>query len=372
MKNKSLKLIICSLLLMIISCNEPETIVTNYIHRDGSFTRVIEMRSIENKFELSDLQVPFDSTWSIMDTVELLSIEPDDKDQEDTIRVKRADDKDQEDTIWVKRAQKKFIGIDEINAIYGQDSGANKGIHRSVAFEKKFKWFNTEFKFSENIGKQLDFGYPITDFLNEQELMFFYSPKELQDDQLNGPDSLKYRSLEELVNLKTDRWLIHSIFPEWTNQFAVLLEDRGADDMIDDLRANENKFISLMEEKYSEEFDSLWGQGIILEEFIGKANAEKYMTEADSAINIALNKFFITFSDYTVSIVMPGKLTSTNGYMDSSKVLLWPVKSDYFLTQPYEMWAESKVTNVWAWVVSGLFILFVLTGIVLKTLKKAE
>ena len=67
---------------------------------------------------------------------------------------------------------------------------------------------------------------------------------------------------------------------------------------------------------------------------------------------------------------MPGKLTGTNGFIDSSKVLLWPVKSDYFLTEPYEMWAESKIPNTWAWIVSGLFLLFVLTGVIIRIIKK--
>ena len=50
--------------------------------------------------------------------------------------------------------------------------------------------------------------------------------------------------------------------------------------------------------------------------------------------------------------------------------LLWPVKSDYFLTEPYEMWAESKITNPWAWIVSGLFLAFVLTGVMVRVRKK--
>jgi hypothetical protein len=67
---------------------------------------------------------------------------------------------------------------------------------------------------------------------------------------------------------------------------------------------------------------------------------------------------------------MPGKLIGTNGFIDSSQILLWPVKSDYFLTEPYEMWAESKSTNTWAWIVSGLFLAFVLTGVLLRIIKK--
>ena len=69
---------------------------------------------------------------------------------------------------------------------------------------------------------------------------------------------------------------------------------------------------------------------------------------------------------------MPGKLIGTNGFIDSSHVLLWPVKSDYFMTEPYEMWAESKIPNRWAWIVSGLFLAFVLTGVIMRVIKRTE
>jgi hypothetical protein len=40
------------------------------------------------------------------------------------------------------------------------------------------------------------------------------------------------------------------------------------------------------------------------------------------------------------------------------------------MTEPYEMWAESKITNTWAWILSGLFLAFVLTGVVMGVIKK--
>ena len=36
------------------------------------------------------------------------------------------------------------------------------------------------------------------------------------------------------------------------------------------------------------------------------------------------------------------------------------------------MWAESKETNKWAWIVTGIFLLFVFAGIIFRTIKKAE
>ena len=69
---------------------------------------------------------------------------------------------------------------------------------------------------------------------------------------------------------------------------------------------------------------------------------------------------------------MPGKVIGTNGFIDKTEVLLWPVKSEYFMTEQYEMWAESKVINTWAWVVTGAFILFVITGLFIRLFRKKK
>ena len=110
--------------------------------------------------------------------------------------------------------------------------------------------------------------------------------------------------------------------------------------------------------------------GILLKEFLGDVNGLKYKTEADSAISIVTSNIWMDFKDYSVKIVMPGKVIGTNGFITSNEGILWPVKSDYFMTEPYEMWAESKVPNKWAWIVSVLFLTFVISGIILRKIKK--
>jgi hypothetical protein len=157
---------------------------------------------------------------------------------------------------------------------------------------------------------------------------------------------------------------------EWIGDFSTLTGDKATGDMtFDALKAREGELVKISMQN-SNHFDSLWSNGIILKEFIGESNAIKYKTEADSAINLVSKKLFVDFHGYSVRIIMPGKLIGTNGLMDSTNVLLWPVKSEYFLTRPYEMWAESKEPNKWAWIVSGIFLLFVLAGIIFKSIKK--
>jgi hypothetical protein len=345
MKNRKLRQLITLILVTAASCNQPETIVTNIVHRDGSVTRRIEMRNSENKFEVSDLQVPYDSTWIIRDSMEFTG---------------------EGDTIWVKRAEKLFSGIEEINSGYKSDSGANKDIIRHAEFRKKFKWFNTEYNFSEVIEKKMSYGYPVREYLDQEELRWFYSPNKLTDEKKNGPDSIKYRAFNDTIDKKLERWYIKNLVSEWIGEFSVITGKGVSNELTkESLKLREDEFVEIIR-KDLDHFDSLWQNGTFLREFIGEANAMKYKAEADSAAITSTERFWVSFKPYTLRSVMPGKNTSTNGFIDSAGFMLWPVNSDFFLTEPYIMQAESKTQNLWAWIVSGLFLLFIITGIALK------
>ena len=342
-------LIISLILLAAISCDEPETVVTNYIHPDGTITRRIEMRNIKNKFE--SLQVPFDTSWVVTDSIEV---------------------NEKGDTTWVKRAEKLFKNAEEINSAYRLDSGLNRDVPRHASFEKKFRWFNTEYRFSEQIDKKVNNGFLISDFLNEEELLYFYSPESLRNEYENGPDSVKYKLLKDSVNYKTDIWSYKNFVLASMDKFIDLIGGREGQEFIAGaLENNKNEMLDLYK-KQGDDLDSLWNNGIVLKDAIGENYAAKYRSEADSAISTVTSDLWLNFKEYSVRIVMPGKLTGTNGFIDKSKMLLWPVRSDYFLSQNYEMWAQSKVPNIWTWIVSGVFLLFVLTGITIRIIKKAE
>jgi hypothetical protein len=347
MNRKSLKMVVFFILAMIMSCDEPETVVTNIVHPDGSVTRKIEMKNMENKFKVC--QVPFDNTWIVRDSLEI-------------------DEKG--DTTWVKRAEKLFKDVNEINNCYLADTGINKAASRKAEFRKKFRWFNTEYRFTEIVDKKMIYGYPVSDYLNPEELSWFYAPANVMDEKKQGSDSLKFKALNDTVSKKTDKWFMKDLVSEWIGTFSKLAERKAGNDMsFEALKAREDEFVKIAEGS-DEKFDSLWTNGILLREFIGEANALKYKVEADSAIEIVTENVFFDFKDYTHRIIMPGKVIGTNGFIDSTNILMWPVKSDYFLTQQYEMWAESKTPNKWAWVLSGAFLLFVITGILYRMIKK--
>lgn len=348
MKNKPVRLAVAMTFLFALSCNEPRTIVTNIVYKDGSVRRKIEMKSSENKFNVTDLQVPFDSTWIVKDSLEI---------------------SDKGDTTWVRRAEKLFSGIDKINNLYRADSGANKAIKRYAGFSRRFLWFNTEYTFTETADQTMKFGFPAGDFLDPDELRWFYSPDDIVTEKENGPDSLKYRAFNDSIDKKIEKWMIKSLSSEWIHEFAALTSGKSNSISVESLMSKEDELVSLVE-KSGDDFDSLWTNGIIVRELLGEEDALRFETEADSAANIAASRLFPDFKEYSVRAIMPGRLTETNGFVDSAGNILWPVKSEYFLSEPYVMTAKSRTMNLWAWIVSGLFLVFVISGIVIREKRK--
>ncbi len=349
MKRKTIKTLVSVFLVMVASCDEPETVVTNIVHPDGSVTRKLEMRSEGSEIEISDIQVPFDSTWIVRDSLEI--------------------DEDG-DTTWVKRAEKFFASVDEINKDYMADSSSNREITRRTEFTKKFKWFNNEYRFTEIIENTMSNGYPVSDFLNEEELDWFYSPEDVAMDKLSGPDSLKYKVLSDTVEANTEKWIYKSLISEWIASFTELANGKpGVDEIVEKFKENEEVIANLIIED-SEKFDSLWSNGIVFKDMIGEENTVRFQADADSALEIIDDCFTMDFVPYTLRIIMPGEIIGTNGFIDSTDVLLWPTNSNYFLTEPYIMYAESKTPNKWTWVFSGIFLLFVLTGIIFRIIRK--
>ncbi len=352
MRRNSIKLVVSLIIMFIVSCNEPETVVINFVHRDGSVTRRIQMKSNEadhlKRFRNSDLQVQFDNTWTVKDSVEI---------------------NEKGDTTWVRSAEKLFKNVEEINLAYKSDSGPDSEVRRHADFKKTFKWFNTEYRFSETIDKKLSFGYSVKDFLNNEELMFYYAPEAVKESKKDGSDSLKYKALEDTINHKTDLWLSKTIVAEWIEEFSRLVSTKSSDISKDSLKSKEDELINIIG-TLGVNFDSLWTNGITLKKMIGADNALKYKAEADTALEHVTKNLLLNFRDYSIQTVMPGKLVNTNGYIDSAQVLLWPVSSDFFLTEPYEMWAVSRIPNIWAWIVSGIFLVFVSAGVIVRIIKK--
>lgn len=343
-------------MIMLLSCNYRKTHVVNTIHRDGSVTRKVVVETNTQKFlEPKTFDVPIDNSWKKEITIDI--------------------DEKSNDTTWYLTAEKHFESVDEINEGYNNDLGENRAMNRKAGFSKRFRWFTTVFRFNETVEPIFNISCPISDFLTEEELDFFYLPEKIQVNLKDGPDSTRIKAISDSVEEKSEKWLWTCEIRQWTEIFYDLFEDDPRLEISrDQMKLNEPRFVrQFMEGDSADDLETAF-QYAVGEEFFNT-----FESEINHAVTLLeeLDKTFWSGHAYDLEIRMPGKLIASNGYArteaDSAigEGILWTVTSGYFLTEEYEMWAESKVNNYYIWLITGLFILFVAIGMVLNGRKKS-
>jgi len=317
-----------TLSLILFSCVGPETTVTNSVNRDGSILRRVEMSNTENKFLKQQLRVPVDSTWNFIDSISV---------------------SEKGDTTWYRTAQKLFITADAINQSYLSDSGANRNVVRTAFFERRFKWFSTTYYFSETCGKSLLHALPAEKFLSPEEIGFMNLPRKVKIELLNGADSSKYRTLRDTLDEKSDIWFARSVISEWIESAGALCEASGKGSLTTEiLRSHADDFFKQLGEnaEFGAGCDSVLGTGVY----------ETFKSELDSAKVLTEEKFDLSFSfsEYTLQVVMPSEIISTNGYRAADGGISWPVSGELFLNTDYIMYAQSRSINYWAIIITVL------------------
>lgn len=342
MKRKyKVQLMIISLIFL-FSCGGYETRVINTIHQDGSITRIVTMKNDTCEFLPEKYRVPVDSTWNIEITMEI----------------------EDEDTSWCLTAEKLFQSVEELNAAYENDTGINEELPRSASFSKQFRWFNTHYSFSEKIDQTLHIDCKLSEFYKDEELSFFYLPNKIQEELKNGPDSLKYMELSDSLETIYEYWLFTGLAREWVEIFYDLF---GTHHELNISKEEMRTKVPLFTEQLI--LDELDEQETF-RNILGEDFYKIFETEIDSSFEV-LDEILTDYwdmSEYDVEIRMPGKILASSGYAstgesEQEKGIIWTVTGDYFMGQPYEMWAESQTTNYWAWVVTAMFIIFVAAGL---------
>lgn len=332
-------------MLMLYSCEGPDALVINLVHKDGSVERKIILTYSKDDFDLDDCQVPVDSTWDISRSYDI---------------------SDKGDTTYTLTASRFFESVDDINALYDSYKGSNPGLKRKAEYQRKFRWFNTVYYYTEHVDKILE-GIPPQDFFTPEELKYFYMPEKLAEASMEGPDSshLKATVIEPLEE-KKEQWLGRSLVRAFVNKIIDTVNVNPGINIDTSLLHQREEKISasamLDEMGEIELLDSLLGRGVYDN---NRALVDTLMSQVEDEFSTALST-----DSYLIQTIMPGELVATNGYIDEDGNILWELEGDLIFTSEYNMWAESKTSNLWAWIITGAFVLFILLGLLLKAYRK--
>lgn len=341
--------------LILGSCDFKETRLINVIHKDGTITRKVTIRTNDRgNMNFSDMDIPIDSTWKIEMEWKLEQIE------KDTIKL---------DTVWYIAAEKHFSNVEAINLEYQNDKGANKALARKADLSKSFRWFTTVYRYSEQVDKLFLKEVPLSEFYSLEEVEFACLPAALQESLIKGSDSLKYQVISQNVEARADEYLRTVLQRELIYRFYDEVKDNPNFKLsLEDLLSKEGAMIKFLPS--SIDFQEMNKSFLVF----GQTFIEDYHSEIEKAIKKMgdFEKRISKISDYDIETTMPGKIVKTNGYLlynqESEPSAIWVVGLFSIIGQDYEMWVESRVYNYEIWVVSVMFLFFVVRGFYKKHL----
>jgi hypothetical protein len=324
-------------------CPQKKSVITS-INKDGSCVRKIGFFD-PRKFEGIDsvihhLPVPVDQSWNlevINDSTALL----------------------------VKR----FESVKAMNASYAADESTLSASHRKAELVKEFKWFYTAFKYSETYGGVLT-DIPLSEYLQPVEIEALKSddPEKYLEKFISDRKSRK--SLSDNIEERMGFWLHDHIYVMAFDDIihiadsmqlldVQLVNVAEVKDTVRQQIEDSKKQIISLDFDDSMDFVELAGMiGVNLQ--LDTSAIEKlkhHVAYADLEEKFEKRILFGISEDYHHMVIMPGLLIDTNAEVVGGDTLKWDLAFIKYLDSDFVMYAESRITNVWAYIVSVLIVL---------------
>jgi len=354
-------LTIIALSLAIASCTSDEEILTT-INPDGSCSRSFT-RNVDSSFLAGDtaksnpFPVDIDSNWKITSFDSTTGIHADWPLKE--VKTISAPGKVNKFTTTIRRDFKSVEDMAENFRL--KKSHEWSGLKPRYSLDKKFRWFYTYYTYKEIYPKIKTFDkIPFSKYMTKDEAEFWFTGK---PDLLTGMNGLEIREYIGNLEDKYNLWLAKNI---WLVEYEELMKH------YDSLPV---KPVSKQRLEYAK--DS------VFDKYYSAADANKQ----DVDMNKSLNDYFGTtgfsplwekengpmakfenegynleFIDlfnksFNYKLILPGKSISSNNAITAGDTLTWKLDAYRMVYSDYELTAQSRKTNTWAFVVSAVILL---------------
>ncbi|MBT3243518.1 MAG: hypothetical protein HN352_10225 [Bacteroidetes bacterium] len=238
--------------------------------------------------------------------------------------------------------------------------------------KKKFRWFFSYLEYKDillatNPFQKIDW----RDYLSKEEILLI--PMD-EDDRENHPlyKDLEFNSTED----RFENYLYDSGYEEFWQLFILSVNNTDGStfnqELLQQVRLPIFEELKNSDNDISTSEDLLHAFKLFLDpetiDRVFKQNLEtfEYFTTKMDYFNEAMD------DNYRFVIRMPGLLVNTNSNEIEGNSLSWEI--DYFeaFFEDYEMIAESRIVNIWAFIVTGLAIAFLLFGMIWKLFRKKK
>lgn len=350
---------------------------TTRVYTNGSVDRTVVIAGDSSEVLSQKVIQPLDSSWKT------------------TFRKDTGDERR-----WVLTAERSFKNVNDMRAYFFADPDTGRTFSLDVSLKRKFRWFYTYFIYKETMLSVQPFRrIPITQFLTLDELSLLSLPENMEigysreKDQLialkkdslrvlDQKDSSRMAELQKDLEMRFTLWEYKSAFEEFFSELER--EIKGKKDEWEALTHDKDSVWNRMEEaiRQHEGYNIFNGKGDSLRYDFEANNGENFITAVlqdleDISGRHGLIRLWqdrqITFpvfmakcrdnnfmtDNVSFSLGMPGLLLSTNADAVAGNVCTWEVPETVQWIN-FEMVAESRSVNQWAFYVTGILILLLL------------
>ncbi len=330
------KILFAVTMLAMVSCDEWKVQMITEVMRDGSCVRTV---SSDDSSCLTE-----DKGWELVDKkgyVRKFSV----------------------DSLYnavIRRSFKKVEDMDVCPAL--QLSG--KPIRSNSSLDRKFKWFYTEYTFTETFkGWNADLSIPVTDYITRDEASFWYTGYPELPDGVTGQD-LQY--LQD-ISFNTDHWFYDMT---WDIYFRTI--DRFYDEI--NPPVDRKTFLSMrdsvMHEAWNQNVEFFENREIEFLDYFFKTDVftkAGYGDEISEYGRVLWNQSLGLMNlEAPYLLKMPGRVIDAGRGQVEDGVIKYRFEGSFLIPGDYTITASSRVVNVWAFLLSGLILVVAVGSFFIK------
>ena len=255
-------------------------------------------------------------------------------------------------------AKKEYQSVEEMSTQIYRSEGSHlvkaEGIKATSKLEKRFKWFYTDYTFTETFTCEDStlFPIPLDRFLSADTVSYWFTG---QPDMVQGLSGAEAKELLDGIEKKINQWTNANWFYEICNLIIANY------DQIQNPPVSKERFSSMR--------DSLVMQPCVLNAEAAEGVGNHITDQIEKTFQSDAYKQFLQtyeggFGAYRIlsfgtnyDLQMPGTVTDAGMGQYDGDVIHYRLGSERMIPGSYTITASSRVTNIWAFVVTFLIVL---------------
>ncbi|MBO4673813.1 MAG: hypothetical protein J5616_05640 [Bacteroidaceae bacterium] len=345
MRKISLYLMLLTSVVFIASCDKPNVQLHTIIHEDGRCEREVSYHTVMSKEDRDSLWGGDNVAWA-QPLPECLNT--------DAFMGSHTDvDGDTVTTTF----SNSFNTVEEMCQMTPLNLNGSR-IQSKASLEKHFRWFYTEYTYTETFISVADtFKIPVSDYADKDVVSYWFTG---QPNLMQGLTGAEVAQRIDTMETWVDKWVNANIY-----QFAVEYIV-GNYDSIPNPPVSKERFVELRDSiyhyiisKYGDELN-FEAPDCYKEFFHSDAYADFFDDETplgkglSDKLSTQLNIFSF---DVPYVLTMPGTVVNAGTGTIKDGVIYYPLTGERLIPGDYTITATSRVTHIWAYVVTILLIL---------------